>query len=296
MPSHPYVTVDVFTHDRFGGNPLAVVLDGRGISDRRMQQLAAEFNYSETTFVLPPDDPAHTAKVRIFNRTYEMPFAGHPNVGTGFVLGQLRDGVGDRLVFEERAGLVTVTLVRDADGRVSGASIDAPQPLSTGLPLAAETVAACLGLAVSDVRTAVHPPMVGSVGMPFLLAELEPAALGRAAPQIEVWQRTARSWNGLDGQLEVFLYAHDGPGKVRARMFAPDSGTWEDPATGSASAALVALLLSRSDAPSLAIDITQGVEMGRTSRIAARAWRSADGVRSAVAGGAVMVFRGEILL
>ena len=105
MRVYRYVTVDVFTQQRFGGNPLAVVTDAQGISDAEMQALAAEFNYSETTFVLPPDDPAHTARVRIFNRTHEMPFAGHPNVGTGYVLaheGRDQDGV---LLFEEPAGL-----------------------------------------------------------------------------------------------------------------------------------------------------------------------------------------------
>src|SRR3954452_6822613 len=96
---YPFTTVDVFTQERFGGNPLAVVVDARGLSDSEMQALAAEFNYSETTFVLPPDDSAHTAKVRIFNRTYEMPFAGHPNVGTAYVLASQGMGEGDVMLF-----------------------------------------------------------------------------------------------------------------------------------------------------------------------------------------------------
>ena len=106
MPDYAYATVDVFTERRFGGNPLAVFTDARGLDGATMQALAAEMNYSETTFVLPPDDPAHTARVRIFHRTAEMPFAGHPNVGTGWVLaqaGRAKDGV---LRFEEIAGLV----------------------------------------------------------------------------------------------------------------------------------------------------------------------------------------------
>ncbi len=106
MRTYPFVTVDVFTDRRFGGNPLAVFPDARGLSDTEMQCLAAEFNLSETTFVLPPADPPHPARVRIFNRTAEMPFAGHPNVGTGYVLaGQGRDNDGV-LLFEELAGLV----------------------------------------------------------------------------------------------------------------------------------------------------------------------------------------------
>lgn len=296
MPSYPYVTLDVFTRQQFGGNPLAVVLDGRGLSDQQMQQLAAEFNYSETTFVLPPEDPAHTARVRIFNRTYEMPFAGHPNVGTAFVLGQTRDDGVKTLTFEEIAGLVTITLDRDTSGAVSAAEINAPQPLSTGLTVSPGDVAACLSLAVSDIRTAVHQPMVASVGMPFVMVELAPDALGRCVPRLDAWQKAAQASPALKGVLEMFLYAHSAPGALRARMFAPEAGTWEDPATGSASAALVALLLSRSQDPELRVEITQGVEMGRPSHISARAWRSAEGVRSAVKGQAVMVFRGEILL
>src|SRR5581483_6318989 len=108
MKSYAFVTVDVFTETRFGGNQLAVFTDARGLSADQMQSLAAEFNLSETTFVLPPEDPANTARVRIFNRTYEMAFAGHPNVGTGYVLAELgrdRDGV---LRFEEKAGLVEI--------------------------------------------------------------------------------------------------------------------------------------------------------------------------------------------
>src|SRR5215212_11854971 len=125
-----FITVDVFTDRRFGGNPLAVFPDARGLSDADMQALAAEFNYSETTFVLPPENPANTARVRIFNRTYEMPFAGHPNVGTGYVLASQGQGTGDVMRFEELAGIVEVRIDRDAAGAVVGATIAAPQALS----------------------------------------------------------------------------------------------------------------------------------------------------------------------
>src|SRR5204863_2642096 len=118
---YDYLTLDVFTDRPFGGNPLAVVTDARGLTTEQMQAIAAEFNYSESTFVLPPDDATHTARVRIFNRTSEMPFAGHPNVGTAFALGLLAErsgrSVGASVVFEELAGLVPVELMRDATGR-----------------------------------------------------------------------------------------------------------------------------------------------------------------------------------
>src|SRR4051794_8624846 len=114
MRTFPFVTVDVFTDRRFGGNPLAVFPDARGISDAEMQALAAEFNLSETTFVLPPEDSANTARVRIFNRIAEMPFAGHPNVGTGFVLADR--AVGGLLRFEQIAGLVEVRIAPGGQG------------------------------------------------------------------------------------------------------------------------------------------------------------------------------------
>ena len=123
-----YITVDVFTDRAFGGNPLAVVLDAGGLSTAQMQAIASEFNYSETTFVLPPRDPAHDAQVRIFTVNREIPFAGHPNVGTAFVLATQAAKPPARLLFEEQAGLVAVEILQE-QGRVVGAELTAPQPL-----------------------------------------------------------------------------------------------------------------------------------------------------------------------
>src|SRR6476646_10637089 len=141
MRTFSFVTVDVFTDRRFGGNPLAVFPDAAGLSDGEMQSLAAEFNLSETTFVLPPADAANTARVRIFNRTAEMPFAGHPNVGTGWVLAGMGRAKNSLLRFEEIAGLVEV----QADG-AGMVTIAAPQPLSLGQEMPAELVAGCIGV------------------------------------------------------------------------------------------------------------------------------------------------------
>ncbi len=295
MKTYPFVTVDVFTDRRFGGNPLAVFPDARGLTDAQMQALAAEFNLSETTFVLPPADPAHTARVRIFNRTAEMPFAGHPNVGTGCVLatqGRGKDGV---LLFEEIAGLVEVRIERDATGVPVSATIAAPQPLSLGLQLPVEVVAACAGLAPDDVIVAAHAPVVASVGNPFVLAEVTGAALTRAAPVTEAFRRGLAQFPALNGRLSLYLYARDGA-RLRARMFAPAAGTVEDAATGSAATPLAALLLSFGDAPSAAWDIVQGVEMGRPSLLRAAARRAADGIRATVGGGCVPVLRGEAMV
>ncbi len=289
MPTHPFVTVDVFTDRHFGGNPLAVFPDARGISDADMRNLAREFNLSETTFVLPPEDPANTARVRIFTPARELPFAGHPNVGTGWVLakaGRARDG---RLRFEEAAGLVEVTV---ADGIVT---IAAPQPLSLGETLEAEHVAACAGIAVEDVLTAAHPPQLASTGNPFFFAEITPAALTRAVPDLAAFRRAIATRPGLDGRLSLHLYARDGE-RIRSRMFGPLLGVAEDPATGSANVTLGALLLSLAGGARAAFAITQGVEMGRPSLLHVEAWRAADGIRATVGGACVQVLRGEVAL
>jgi trans-2,3-dihydro-3-hydroxyanthranilate isomerase len=295
MPAYPFVTLDVFTHRRFGGNPLAVFTDAGGLSDADMQNLAAEFNLSETTFVLPPEDSAHTARMRIFNRTAEMPFAGHPSVGTGFVLAGMGLGVDGALTLEVPAGLVEVKITQGADGAPSGGVIAAPRPLTLGQELSVETVAACASLAPADVIVTGHPPVEASVGVTFFFAEVTGEALTRAAPDLAAFRRAAGGRADMTERLSLHLYAKDGD-KIRARMFAPLSGTVEDPATGSANATLSALLLSLDGGESQTYDIVQGVEMGRPSRLTGAARRTPDGVRATIGGGCVMVLRGEATL
>jgi trans-2,3-dihydro-3-hydroxyanthranilate isomerase len=292
MARYSFVTVDVFTEQRFGGNQLAVFTDASGLSDAEMQALAAELNLSETSFVLSPEDPANTARVRIFNRTAEMPFAGHPNVGTGFVLasrGLDREGV---LRFEEMAGLVEVRVQRSAAGELLGAVIDAPQPLQLLGELPVREVAACIGLAPEQVLTSAHPPLRAMTGVDFVHVEVAPDALGAAAPDIAAFRETAAAHPELGTRLSVHLYAREGSG-VRARMFAPLAGTWEDPATGSANATLAAILLSLSGEESLSYRAVQGVEMGRRSVLEVSARRAADGIRASVGGRCVPVLSGE---
>lgn len=295
MAVYPFVTLDVFTDRRFGGNPLAVFTDARGLSGEQMQSLATEFNLSETTFVLPPEDPANTARVRIFNPTAEMPFAGHPSVGTGFVLASLGKGRDGALTLEVPAGLVEVTITRDAAGAPNGGVIAAPRPLTTGRTLTAEDVAICAGLDAGDVIVSGHAPVEASVGIGFFCAEVAGEALGRAFPDLAGFRKAAEA-NGLAGdRLSLHLYARDGA-SVRTRMFSPLSGTVEDPATGSANAALTALLLSLSDAESHSLTITQGIEMGRPSLLNGTARRTANGIRATIGGGCVPMFRGEVEL
>jgi trans-2,3-dihydro-3-hydroxyanthranilate isomerase len=302
MAVYEFVTVDVFTAQRFGGNPLAVFPDARGLSTEQMQALAAEFNLSETTFVLPPDNPQNHARVRIFTTRTELPFAGHPNVGTGYVLARRMEHPPEHLVFEEIAGLVRVHLQRDADGSIGGTRISAPRALSIDIDIPQEVVAACAGLQPADIATNAHTPLVASVGIPFVIAEVATVeALSRASPDLAAFRSAAAQFPGLAAHFSLHLYARrDGDAtRLRARMFAPLGGTLEDPATGSANAALAGLLTSLAPGENvdLAYDIEQGVEMGRPSQITATARKTAEGpVLATVAGRCVPVMRGSVEL
>lgn len=293
MRAYRYVTLDVFTDRRFGGNPLAVFTDARGLSDAEMQALAREMNLSETTFVLPPDDPANTARVRIFTPATEMPFAGHPNVGTGYVVASERGG--DLLRFEEIAGLVEVRLARGADGAVGDVTIAAPQPLTLGTEFTPVQIAGAAGIEPWEVVTDSHRPVVASVGNPFAVMEVTPEALTRAAPDSAGMALANGIAPELEGRFRVYLYAQDG-GTIRARMFGGGLGVKEDAATGSAAAPLAALLLHLSGADRASYDIVQGVEMGRPSLLRTTATRGADGIRATAGGGCVKVMEGQAFL
>jgi trans-2,3-dihydro-3-hydroxyanthranilate isomerase len=294
LPHFKFHTVDVFTDRRFGGNQLAVVTGAEGIDDATMQSLAAEFNFSETTFVLPPGDGANSARVRIFNRTAEMAFAGHPMVGTAFVFALERPDL-TRLAFEVQAGLVGVEVVRDDRGAPVGARVDAPQPLSTGEEVSVETVADCLGLALADIVTGTHRPIVASVGNPYVIAELSDSALARCLPDIRAFREALAARPQFGKRFSLHVYARNGQ-RIRARMFAPLAGTWEDAATGSANAPLACLLLQRTGGDRAEFEIHQGVEMGRPSLLIVSAQKCADGVHATLFGKCVAVTRGEIIL
>ncbi len=293
-----YVTTDVFTDKPFGGNPLAVVLDAEGLTTAQMHAITREFNYSETTFVLPPHDAQHTAWVRIFTPGGEVPFAGHPNVGTAVVLARELEARGEacpeRFVFEEAAGLVPVRLLLQ-DGRVVGAELTAPERLSLRSSVSIDEAAACLSLTEAELRDKAHPPQVASVGLAFLVVEVASRdALRRAKPNLVVHERVLPPI-GVDG---VFAYVQGAvSGELHARMFAPLDGMNEDPATGSAAAATIALLASlrpESDAE-FSWRIEQGVDMGRPSLLLGRAEKRAGEVVAVhVSGHAVMMMRGVL--
>jgi trans-2,3-dihydro-3-hydroxyanthranilate isomerase len=289
-----FVTVDVFTDRRFGGNPLAVIPDAAGLSAAQMQVIASEFNLSETTFVLPPKDPAHSAEVRIFTPKFELPFAGHPNVGTAFVVGR-RDHPHDPLVFEEKAGLVPIALLREG-GAIIGARLTAPQPLSVGAEVTAETIAAACSLTVDDIDARNHIPCVAGCGTRFMFAEVSTReALERAQPRGDIFAANFP----IEGTTGIHLYWRDGADGigVRTRMFAPLHGVPEDPATGSANVALVGLLASLRPERDLSLDIriAQGVEMGRPSLLEASAEKR-DGVvtETRIGGRCIPVMSGTI--
>ncbi len=303
MTAVSFTTVDVFTSTRFEGNPLAVMTDARGLSDDQMQKIAAEFGYSEVTFVLPPENPENTARVRIFTPTTEVPFAGHPNVGTAYVLGNLDDifgkSVGDVMRFEEKAGVVTVD-VRREEGRVTSTAIRAPKPLSTGNTVPADTIARCIAIDSAEVSTRIHQPLTTSVGLSFVVAELADLdTLARARPNLAYFQDAAGPTLEENHDFSLFVYVRsaDKPWHIRARMFAPLDNVPEDPATGSASAALGAYLVSLEPEPDMTVSLTieQGVEMGRRSFIGIEVTKT-DGVITdvAISGACVQVMRGVI--
>ena len=301
MAAYEFVTVDVFTDRRFGGNPLAVFPDARGLTDEQMQALAMEFNLSETTFVLPPDNPQHHAKVRIFTPRAELPFAGHPNVGTGYVLGQRDADPPEHYVFEELAGLVRVHLLRSGHA-INGARISAPRALSVDIDIPTGCHCVLCRPDRDDIATRAHTPLVASVGTPFVIAEVASvAALSRASPDIGAFRAAAERFPDIATRFSLHLYARrDGDAtRLAARMFAPLGGVLEDPATGSANAALAALLtsLAPGENADLSYEILQGVEMGRPSQIIASARKTAEGpVLATVEGSCVPVMRGSVEL
>jgi trans-2,3-dihydro-3-hydroxyanthranilate isomerase len=285
-----FVTVDVFTGTQFAGNPLGVVLNAQGLSDGQMQAIAAEFNLAETTFVLPPKDPAHTAEVRIFTPRYEMPFAGHPNVGTAFALARAGASYGravgsDRVLFEEKAGVVPISLLKEG-AVVTGARLASPQLLTLGSEIPAEVIASACSLSVDDLETRNHPPRIASCGVPFILAELKDRPrLAAAIARSDVFMREVAQQPATS--ILIYTQVAESGVDIRARMFAPHHGIPEDPATGSANVALVGLLAKLRPEADLLMSkiIAQGVEMGRPSLLQAEAEKKNGTVTATYIGG-----------
>ena len=297
--AYRFYTLDVFTPQRFGGNPLAVVLGGDDLESGQMQAVAREFNLSETVFVLKPQDGANTARVRIFTPAREMPFAGHPTVGTAVLLSELAaekgapaDGV---IRLEEGVGVVPVTVKAGGAGPSYGELSGAVMPVHIGDEPGVGAVAAALSLDESDIGFGNHQVARFDAGNTFLFAPIASReALGRAAIN-------SACWPGLEGRdgVGVYLYcAGTRPGiDFHARLFGPEAGVIEDPATGSAAATFPGPLLN-ADPSGDGVHkwtIAQGEDMGRPSVISLEADVLGGAISAVRVGGqAVRVSSGEI--
>ncbi len=293
-----FATYDVFTTKRFAGNPLAIVLGADGMNAQAMQTIAREFNLSETIFVQSPDTPEHTAKVRIFFPTAEIPFAGHPTIGCAIHLANQMSSSQDfdtLITLEEQAGLVPVRVWRD--GNVTRAEFQAPvvpHPAEQGVAPPVELLAAALNISSSEIGFGLHCPGVFEGGPRFMYIPVKDlSVLEKARPMEPAWSQAIET-GGVDN---AYLYTQT-PDGFQARMFSPTAGIPEDPATGSASAILAAQLLTAGylNEGETRLTLTQGLEMGRPSQIGFRALVK-DGALDAVyiSGSAIAVSAGQIM-
>ena len=300
MP-YTFYTADVFTDTLFGGNQLGILPDARGLSTEQMLAITREFNYSESTFVFPPDDPTHTRRVRIFTPGGEVPFAGHPTVGTAHVLAAIGDipltGAETRIVLEENVGPVPV-MIRARDGKPEFAQLSVAKLPEVSQPtVSRERLAAILSLEPNDILDGDFAPQMVSCGLPFLIVPVtDRKALARSRLRLEPWEE---SLQGTPSEM-VMLFAADPerPGSdMRARMYGPAVSIVEDPATGSACACLAGYLAARTPRDgTLRWVVEQGFEMGRPSILETEADKK-DGVITAVrvGGQTVLVSKGELL-
>jgi trans-2,3-dihydro-3-hydroxyanthranilate isomerase len=295
MPRFRYFTADVFTAEPFGGNQLAVFPDARGIPEHRFQDVAREFNFSETTFVFPPSDQAHTRRLRIFTPGTELPFAGHPTLGTAHVLaatGEIRlTGERTRIVLEELVGPVPVT-IRAESGQPAYCELTAAKLPEEGPPPPPRAaLAQALSLEPDELLDGDWSPRGWTCGVPYLfVAVRDRAAVARSRINAEVWERALTgTWAS-----EIFVFARDGEragSDLHGRMYAPGFGIGEDPATGSAAAAMAGYLARRDPRRdgTLRWRLEQGFEMKRPSILEIEADLSDGAVTAVRVGGATVI-------
>jgi trans-2,3-dihydro-3-hydroxyanthranilate isomerase len=291
-----FATLDVFTNLRFAGNSLAVVFDADGLDSATMQAIAREFSHPETVFVLKPEAAGSTARVRIFTPALEMPFAGHPTVGTALVLA-LRRGGGNDIVLEERIGLLKCRVVPEGTDRGRASFILPALPSEGGAPASREAIAGAIGVAVDDIGFDNHPPSKWSLGNAFTFVPLRNIdAVRRCRINDACWDAAFE----LGGRSFAFVFCgetEDRTNSFHARMFAPGAGVREDPATGSAAAAFsgfCAKSLRLNDGEHRFV-IEQGFEIGRPSLIELSLTMRGGALSSATVGGpAIIVTEGTI--
>jgi trans-2,3-dihydro-3-hydroxyanthranilate isomerase len=293
-----FVTLDVFTDKRFAGNPLAVVLEPDGLDTAAMQGIAREFNLSETVFVQPPENVSHRAKLRIFTPANELPFAGHPTVGTAVLLGRLDGGAQPR-EFVLELGIGPVRCQVTPKGADSGRAVFdlSKLPQDIGAPADDAAIAAALSVDVADIGFDGIRPARWSAGAPYSLVPLRDlAAVGRCSVNPVAWKKAF----GFDVHAAAYVFCRETaqPGHAfHTRMFAPSAGISEDPATGSAAAAIAGYIakfdkFSDGNHPLM---IEQGFEMGRPSLIELTLKISGGKLTGAsIGGGAVVVSEGAI--
>lgn len=292
-----FVTLDVFTGRRFAGNPLAVVLDAEGLDGEAMQAIAREFNLAETVFVLPPEDSAHRARLRIFTPAVEMPFAGHPTIGTAVLLNRIDGGGTREFVLEEGIGPIpcTTASLNDESGRARFRLARLPAEL--GEAADAATIAGALGLQPDEIGFDDFRPSLWSAGISFTFVPVRGLeAIRHCEPKLEHWEAAFTR----HGRSSAYVFCREsvetGSG-FHARMFAPRLGIYEDPATGSAAAAFAGSLLRFAPPPDGEHDVVieQGYEMGRPSLITLSLMvQSRRLVGAAIGGDAVAITEGTI--
>jgi trans-2,3-dihydro-3-hydroxyanthranilate isomerase len=301
VPTYRYHTADIFTSVPFGGNQLAVLPDARGLTSEQMLAIAREFNYSESTFVLPPDDPSHTRKVRIFTPAGELPFAGHPTVGTAHVLAAIGEipltGDSTTIVLEEGVGPVPVR-IRAEGGKPVFCQLSVAKLPEVLPPIPTrESLAPMLSLDVDDLLDGAFHPQAVSCGVPFSFVPVRSRdAVRRAKLRLDRWEELLASHPS--NMVMVFaLDAEDPAHDVRARMFGPGAGVPEDPATGSACAALGGYLGMRDPRRdgTLRWIAEQGYEMGRPSQLEIETDKAAGAITAVRVGGrSVMMCEGTL--
>ncbi|THJ12975.1 MAG: PhzF family phenazine biosynthesis protein [Nitrospira sp. CG24C] len=299
-----FYQADVFSGDPFGGNPVAVFPDAHGLADHQLQQIAREMNLSETVFVLPPTDQAAVVRLRIFTPTQEIPFAGHPVLGTFYVLAQLglvaaTDGI-TRVMQECNIGLFPVELYAQ-DGELTRVVMTQPKPEFLGPVDAIEDVykiAGALGLAKYAITDMKWPIEVVSTGLPVLIVPVRTLTAVRSIQPNASAIMDICSRFGANGIMVFTTVTVEPSSTVHARMFAPSIGILEDPATGSASGALGAYLVQKGVvdvAPTTDIVVEQGYEIERPSQIFVRVESDDDIIKTVKVGGqCVMVVEGTL--
>ena len=299
-----FYTVDVFSNKIFGGNPLAIFTNTDDISTDLMQSIASEVNYSETVFIQKPKNKDNTAKVKIFTPKNELPFAGHPNVGAGFLLSCFPNLIPgnyskNKMVFEEIAGLVNV-IPQYNGNTVVGSKIEAPNKFHKLETVPTTAIQNCIETNEGSIITSNDPPVVAGVGLDFVIAEVQnKEILNNARCNISAFSEADKNFSYGDDFFSLMIYYRGNQQNIFARVFAPLSGIVEDAATGSACGALGALLASQNNDRNNKYNykIYQGEMIGRPSLINVSILKEKGQIkRTYISGECVLVSKGNFFI